>query len=175
MKSAAFLDRDGVLIAAYEQNGVPTPVRDESEVKILEGVVEAVQLLFSRDFVPVVITNQPDVSRLKTTLNQVNRINERISIETGIEYFYICPHDEVDGCDCRKPKPGLVTKAARDLHLDYKTSFLVGDRWRDIELGNALGMPSYFIDYSYTEKMPNPPYIKIASLLEATLHFLGDT
>lgn len=167
MKRAAFLDRDGVLIASNVVLGRPHSETSANSVKVLPGVTEAVKLLKSSNIIVVVITNQPDVSRGKIKMESVKEIHDVIAKETGIEHFYVCPHDDSDLCICRKPLPGMIDRATKDLNICHQSSFLVGDRWRDINLGVDLGIRSYFIDYSYNEVQPLGPYITVSSLLEA--------
>jgi D-glycero-D-manno-heptose 1,7-bisphosphate phosphatase len=173
MKRAVFLDRDGVINGTVIVDGVPKPPRDKKEVAILEGVVEAIQLLRDHDYVPVVVTNQPDVARGTTTESNVNILNSHIGKMTNIEFFYTCFHDDIDLCDCRKPSPGLIKRAATELSLDIPNSYLVGDRWRDIAAAQAAGCQSFFIDYSYPELNPKMPYVKVFSLLEAVQIMIG--
>lgn len=167
MKRAVFLDRDGVINQALLVEGVPRPPAALADIKILEGVVEAIRLLKSHKFVPVVVTNQPDVARGATSKIEIEAINSFIGGATDIEHFYTCFHDDADECDCRKPAPGLIFRAATDLELDVANSFLVGDRWRDILAGQRAGLESFFIDYSYLERAPQLPFITVSSLLEA--------
>jgi D-glycero-D-manno-heptose 1,7-bisphosphate phosphatase len=167
VKSAAFLDRDGVLNACYVKNKIPCPPSNILEVKILPGVKEAIELLMYNDYLPVVITNQPDITRGSTTLWDVQKINEYIGDKTGISHFYVCTHDNLDYCNCRKPKPGLIEVAVEELDIDLSSSFLVGDRWKDIEAGQAMGLPSFFIDYAYLENEPPQPFTRVSSLLNA--------
>ena len=167
MKRAVFLDRDGVINQTQLVDGVPRPPVSLADIKILEGVVEAIQLLKSHKFVPVVVTNQPDVARGTTTKAKIEAINSFIGGATHIKYFYTCFHDDADECDCRKPAPGLIFRAADDLELDIANSFMVGDRWRDISAGQTAGLESFFIDHSYSERAPQPPFIRVSSLLEA--------
>ena len=174
MKKAVFLDRDGVLNRSILVNGVPKPPTSVREIEILEGVTEAIQILKNNEFIPVVVTNQPDVSRGKTSETHVNTINTYIGTATGIEYFYTCFHDDVDACTCRKPKPGLILLASSDLGLDPHKSYLVGDRWRDICAGQAAGCENFFIDYSYKEDSPKLPYTRVSSLLEAVHILTGE-
>lgn len=154
-------------------NGVPKPPSSAEEVEILEGVVEAIQILKVHNFIPVVVTNQPDVARGATSQIEVNKINARIGILTGIEHFYTCIHDDADLCECRKPAPGLIIQAASELKLDIHSSFMVGDRWRDISAGQSAGCRSFFIDYSYREKTPKKPFTTVLSLLEAVQIMTG--
>lgn len=174
MKKAAFLDRDGVLNASVVVGGIPFPPRTPNEVVVLEGVEKAIRMLKLNDFVPVVVSNQPDVARGKTSISEVEAINKRIRAETSIEYFYICAHDDADGCDCRKPNPGLILNAAKDLDLDLSSSFMIGDRWRDVAAGVKAGLRCFFIDYSYSERAPEQPFTRVSSLLEATYLVIGE-
>ena len=168
MNRAVFLDRDGVVNRLILIGGVHRPPIKVEDVHILDGVVQAIQILKVLGFIPIVITNQPDVARGDTTEIEVNRINSYIGAATEIEYFYTCFHDDVDLCACRKPSPGLIYKAASDLSVDIYKSFLVGDRWRDIYAGQAAGCESFFIDYSYNERAPEMPFTRVSSLLEVS-------
>ena len=173
MKKAAFLDRDGVINETLRNGNTPLPPRTIEEVLILEGVVEAIELLKTHDYLPIVISNQPDVARGTIIKSQVESINEKIRRETGVHHFYICYHDDGDDCPCRKPKTGLLLNAIEELNIEVSKSFLVGDRWRDIEAGQKAGVESYFIDSSYNEKQPNQPFRRVYSLLEAVQLALG--
>ena len=168
MKRAVFLDRDGVINRAFVFGGVPTPPKSLDQVEILTGVNEAIELLRERNFVIVVVTNQPDVARGLVSQESVEEINTYLSQKLGIKHFYTCLHDDSDECNCRKPKPGLIMEAARELDSDLHKSFMVGDRWRDIAAGQAVGCKCFFIDYKYDEISPVLPFTKVSSLIEAT-------
>jgi D-glycero-D-manno-heptose 1,7-bisphosphate phosphatase len=167
MKRAVFLDRDGVLNRSLLIQGVPKPPNSIEDVEILPGVHQAIQILKKSHFVPVVVTNQPDVARGISTQQNVEAINSYIGAATDIEYFYTCFHDDFDLCECRKPSPGLIYQASLELGLSIRESFMVGDRWRDVAAGQTAGCQSFFIDYSYSETQPKMPYRKVSSLLEA--------
>jgi D-glycero-D-manno-heptose 1,7-bisphosphate phosphatase len=167
VKRAAFLDRDGVINASIKDHGIPIPPRSLEEVVILEGVEEAVQLLKLHNFLPIVVSNQPDVARGITSYLKVSEINRYIGEKLDIQHFYVCFHDDKDLCVCRKPLPGLIKSAATQLDLNISSSFLVGDRWRDIEAGQRAGCKTFFIDYSYPETQPESPFTRVSSLLEA--------
>ena len=173
MKKAVFLDRDGVINRSKLVDGVAKPPSEISEVEILEGVIHSIKILKAHNFIPVVVTNQPDVARGVTSQSQVDAINTHIGMLTNIDHFYTCFHDDADNCDCRKPKPGLINCAAKDLNLDLASSFLVGDRWRDIGAGHAAGCKCFFIDYSYPEPPPELPFTRVSSVAEATQHIIG--
>ena len=174
MKKAVFLDRDGVINRSKLVDGVAKPPNTIAEVEILRGVVDAIKILKAHNFIPVVVTNQPDVARGLTSHSQVDAMNTHIGAITNIEFFYTCFHDDADKCDCRKPAPGLINRAATELDLDIPNSFLVGDRWRDIAAGQVAGCHSFFIDYSYPEKSPEMPFTRVSSLLEAVQIMIGE-
>lgn len=167
MKKAVFLDRDGVINNSMLVNGIPTPPRSLEQLEILSGVAEGIELLHSAGFELIVVSNQPDVSRGKMSKQVVDKLNIKLKKELNLKHFYICFHDEVDNCSCRKPKPGLIRKAALDLKINLRASFMVGDRWKDIAAGQAVGCRCFFIDNSYIEKQPSQPYTSVPSLIGA--------
>ena len=169
---AVFLDRDGVINRAILINGKPYPPNEISDLEIIPGVSEAIERILKNGMLPVVVTNQPDISRGVTSLDFVNHIHNKIKQETGLAHFYICVHDDFDLCNCRKPKPGLIFEASRNLNLNVQSSYMVGDRWRDVAAGNAAGCTSFFIDYGYDELQPEPPFINVESLVEAVQRIL---
>ena len=168
MIKAVFLDRDGVVNKAFVRNGLPTPPQKLEEVEILLGVKESILRLKQQNFEVVVVTNQPDAARGLVTRGSIAEINEFLKLHLGINHFYTCFHDDSDKCNCRKPEPGLILKAAQDLDIDVSRSSLVGDRWRDIAAGQRAGCKCFFIDYKYSEKSPSLPYTRVSSLTEAT-------
>ena len=175
MNKAVFLDRDGVLNHSTLVDGVPKPPISISDIQIIDGAIEAIQILKDHNFVPVVVTNQPDVARGITTQSNAEAINSFVGTVLKIDYFYTCFHDDIDNCNCRKPLPGLILRASQELNLDTRKSYLVGDRWRDISAGNAAGCQTFFIDYSYPEQGPEKPYTRVFSLLEAAKIILGSS
>ena len=175
LKRGAFLDRDGVINETIFDNGVNRPPKSIDEIVIIDGVTDSIKNLEELRVIPIIVTNQPDVARGTTTQIEVNEINTRIKELTGIQHVYTCFHDDLDKCLCRKPKPGLLLKATEDLGLDLRRSFLVGDRWRDIEAGQNLGIDSFFIDSLKNEKKPNAPYTLVQSLFEAVNLIMGDS
>ena len=169
-----FLDRDGVLNRVNIVNGIPEPPKTLEEIQILDGVVEAVGILQTNNFLLVVVTNQPDVARGTTSKLKVDEINSYIGGTLGLQHFYTCFHDDIDLCKCRKPSPGLIELAVAELGLDTKQSYLVGDRWKDIAAGQLAGCETFFIDYQYSEQSPKNPFTRVSSLLEAAKQIIGD-
>lgn len=167
-RRAIFLDRDGVLNQSVVREGKPYPPANADEVVILPGVAGALRKLKAAGYLLIVVSNQPDVARGTTPREVVEGINARLGRELLIDAFRMCYHDSPDNCHCRKPKPGMLTDAAREFGLDLAACYMVGDRWRDIEAGQAAGCATVFIDYGYDEKQPQGWDIRAASLAEAT-------
>jgi len=166
-RRAVFLDRDGVLNRAVVRDGRPYPPSSVSECEILPGVRDAMVALRRRGFILVVVTNQPDVRRGKTSKAEVEAIHEFLQRTLPIDEVRACYHDDADACDCRKPQPGALFAAARDLEIDLSASYMVGDRWRDTEAGRRAGAKTIFIDYGYDEKQPDAVDYRVCSLSEA--------
>ena len=173
LKTGIFLDRDGVINKAIIRDGLPYSPKGKDDFAALEGVGEALSIIYESNIVPVVITNQPDVSRGIVTRELIEWQHSRLREKFGIQHFYTCYHDDSESCECRKPKIGLITEASRQLDIDLKGSFLVGDRWKDIRAGQKAGCLCFFIDYQYAEKQPELPFQKVNSLLEAVRIITG--
>ncbi len=155
LRRAAFLDRDGVLNRALVRDGLPNSPSGLHEVEIPSGVSEACQRLRREGFLLVVVTNQPEVARGRLTRRSVEEINAFLRSRIPLDDVRVCYHDDPDGCDCRKPKPGMLLAAARDLNISLNRSFAVGDRWRDIEAGRRAGCRTVLIDHGYAEPPPS--------------------
>ena len=175
MRRAVFIDRDGVLNRALVRDGRPYPPAGVAQVEVLPGVPEALQELKKAGFILIVVSNQPDVARGATTKATVEAINACLAERLPIDRFITCFHDSGDGCDCRKPKPGMLLAGAREFNVDLAASFMVGDRWRDIEAGTAAGCKTVFIDYGYDEKKPEGYDYRVASAHEAFSAILRET
>ena len=171
-KSAVFLDRDGIVIEPIVIKSKPFSIENCNDIILYGEVVEFVLKARKIDKEIIVITNQPEISRGGISLNNVLCIHEKISFLTGIRNFYFCPHDDVDKCTCRKPKAGMIYAAAQNLNIDLNSSYLIGDRWRDIEAGKISGCKTMWIDRKYDEKSPTEFDFQIRNLLEA-LEFIN--
>lgn len=167
-RRAVFLDRDGVLNRAIVRNGKPYPPASAAELETVPGAPEGLRRLRDLGLARIVVTNQPDVARGAQKREEVEAIHARLAGQMPVDEFRVCYHDDKDGCACRKPKPGLMTQAAADLGIDLASSYLVGDRWRDIEAGFAAGCKTVWIDAGYAERGPSrPPDATVATLTEA--------
>jgi D-glycero-D-manno-heptose 1,7-bisphosphate phosphatase len=146
------LDRDGVINQAIVRNGKPYPPTSVDELTIAPDAPAALQALKQAGFLLVVVTNQPDIARGTRELAAVEAIHQALRQALPLDDFLLCPHDDSDRCDCRKPLPGLLLRGAEKHHIDLSRSFMVGDRWRDIEAGANAGCATVWIDFGYREK-----------------------
>jgi D-glycero-D-manno-heptose 1,7-bisphosphate phosphatase len=156
-RRAVFLDRDGVLNRAVVKERKPYPPATVEDLELLPAVPAALERLRRRGFMLLVVTNQPDVSRGDTPRETVDALNAALARLLPLDDVLVCFHDDADGCDCRKPLPGLLLRGAARYGVELGASFLVGDRWRDIEAGRRAGVRTVFIDYDYDERRPEPP------------------
>ena len=167
-RAAVFLDRDGVLNRAEVRDGKPFPPPGQSELEILPDVASSLRDLKSQGFALYVVTNQPDVARGNQTREIVEVMHRKLISSLLVDDIFVCYHDDKDECTCRKPKPGLLFAAQRQHNVDLSRSFLIGDRWRDIDAGHAAGCTTILIDYGYRERKPaQPPEATVRSLREA--------
>ena len=137
-KPAAFLDRDGTLI---DERGY---LGDPGRIRFYPSVVPALKRLRKAGYRLVVISNQSGVGRGYFTMDTLKKVNRRFlqllrSRGVRIDGVYFCPHLPAAGCSCRKPAPGMAKKAARDLALDVRRSFVIGDQVRDLQLARRVG------------------------------------
>jgi D-sedoheptulose 7-phosphate isomerase len=168
LRPAVFLDRDGVLNRAMVRDGKPFPPSSLEELELLPEVASSLHDLKAHGFALFVITNQPDVARGTQTREAVERIHQALASSLPIDDTFVCYHDDVDHCACRKPQPGLLLEARRKHNVDLSRSFVVGDRWRDIDAGHSAGCKTVLIDYGYREQKPaQPPEATVRSLREA--------
>ncbi len=168
LRRAVFLDRDGVLNEAPVRDGTPFPPATPAELQILPGTAESLARLKEREFLLLVVTNQPDVARGSQKREVVEEICRRLRVELPLDDIFTCYHDDGDACDCRKPLPGLMIRAAQQYGIDLSRSFLTGDRWRDIDAGARAGCRTVWIDRGYAERSPSStPDARVNSLPEA--------
>lgn len=158
---AVFLDRDGVLIEDVDW------LTDIGQIRVLPGVPQALRRLADAGLRLIVVTNQPIVARGLATEAQVDALNAAIAdqlVRAGApvpDRFYVCPHHPKATlpayriiCDCRKPRPGMLLRAAADFSIDLQRSFMVGDRITDIAAGLAAGCRTVWVQ---TGKHLEPP------------------
>jgi len=170
---AVFLDRDGVINRALVRDGKPYPPATLAELEVLPGVADALASLKAAGLRLIVVTNQPDVARGTQQLAVVEAMHAALLAELPLDEIRVCTHDSSDGCTCRKPRPGMLLAAAAEHGLDLAGSYMIGDRWRDIEAGQRAGCTCLLIDYQYAEKRPTAPFVAVAALGAAAEWILG--
>ncbi len=175
-RRAVFLDRDGILNEALVKDRRPYPPSSLEDFKIVAGAREALHCLKSAGFLLIVVTNQPDVAKGITSAESVERMNDVLRSELPVDAVYVCFHDGSGNCDCRKPSPGLLLRAAYEWNLDLRQSFMVGDRWRDIDAGAAAGCRTILVEYGYDERAPEHlPSYRTSSVADAAQWILSRT
>jgi len=168
MRRAVFLDRDGVLNEPVLRNGRPLPPPDRDSLTIVAGAAAALHALRDAGFFLVCVTNQPDIARGTQSLGVVESINAALREALPLDDFRMCPHDNADGCACRKPKPGMLLDSAAAHELDLAGSFMVGDRWSDIHAGRRAGCRTVLVGTGYGEPRGDAvPDATVASITDA--------
>src|SRR5262245_36299466 len=177
-RPAVFLDRDGVINRVTIRDGLPHPPSHVGEFELYEDVPDGCARLKSANFLLVVITNQPDVGRGTQTRKVVEAMN--LKMQSGLPFL-----DRVEGCyhggeqfgqscGCRKPQPGMILRAAAELNIDPKRSYVIGDRWRDVDCARAAGCRAILIQRGYKEMLREPPDFTVANFNEAVNAVLSD-
>ena len=142
---AVFLDRDGVINRAIVRDGLPFPPPTIEDLDILPHVLESLLLLKDNGFLLIVVTNQPDVGRGIQKKETVERMHSYLLKNLPLNDIYVCWHGQEGTCDCRNPSPGMLFQAAKDLNINLKNSFIIGDRWKDIDAGFSAGYQAALI------------------------------
>jgi D-glycero-D-manno-heptose 1,7-bisphosphate phosphatase len=167
-----FLDRDGTLNRQVIRDGKPYPPQTVEEFALFDGVPEACAKLAAAGFVLVVATNQPDVGRGTQSQAVVEAMHARLQqFVPQIRRIEVCYAPGLDKSAPpdrrRKPEPGMLLDAAAALDLDLSRSWMVGDRWRDIDCGKRAGVGTVFIDFGYAEELRSAPDFTVKSFHEA--------
>ena len=153
MKSAVFFDRDGVINKVILRYGQPFSARHFDEFELVEGVREVLQAFRKEGFINIIVTNQPDIARGLMKKEELEKMHVLIREELPVDVILVCPHDDNDNCNCRKPKPGLLLKAAKERNIDLHSSFVIGDQWKDMEAGKNVNCSTILIDYPYNKEV----------------------
>lgn len=173
MVRAVFLDRDGVLNEVVVRGGKPYSPDSLADLVIVPDAAHALALLRARGFRLVMVTNQPDIARGRISRNEVARMHRHLCNRLPIDAVEVCEHDDADRCDCRKPKPGMLLRAAARDGIALSESFLIGDRWRDIEAGHRAGCRSILVGDGYASEKKAVPDVAVPTLTEAAAWILA--
>lgn len=182
MKRAVFLDRDGVIVVDKDL------MYKKDDLELIPNVAEAIKLLNENNYLAIVISNQPVIARGLCSIAELEEINsclESLLRERGakIDKVYYCPHhpnpkgkigsrgpnpDYVKECKCRKPKPGMILQAQKDLEIDLSESYMIGDSLSDILAGQGAGCKTILVERSAPESFNDAvPDYKAKDLYDA--------
>jgi D-glycero-D-manno-heptose 1,7-bisphosphate phosphatase len=174
-RRAAFLDRDGVLVETLVRGERAYAPVSLDEFQITEGAGGLVQQLRQAGLVPLVVTNQPDVERGIIAPETLAEMHARLRAAVPVEDIFVCVHDAESGCGCRKPKPGMLVAAAAKWEIDLPRSFVIGDRWQDVEAGRAVGCATILIARAYSgPARPTAAVPDLAAAVKMILDRLGE-
>ena len=145
-RKTIFLDRDGVINEEKKDY-----VKNLKEFKIIDGSLQAIELLKKNNFRVVVITNQSAINRGLLSVEKLNEIHDflkskLLELNTTLDGIYFCPHTPNENCMCRKPKPGLFEQAMSELDINIKDSLMIGDSQTDIDAANKIGCKSILVN-----------------------------
>jgi len=174
-RRAVFLDRDGVLVETFVRNNRAFAPVSLDEFRLERNAGLHVERLARAGLLPIVVTNQPEVARGFIVPAVLEAMHERLREAVPVEDIFVCVHDGSDGCWCRKPKPGMLQAAAEKWGIDLARSFMVGDRWSDVEAGQAAGCYTVLIERSYSgAASPCARASDLATAVDAVLARLKD-
>lgn len=177
-RRAVFLDRDGVLNRPVIRQGRPHPPASVADFAIYEDAAAGCARLKATGFLLVVVTNQPDVGRGTQSRSEVEAMHAKLRRTLPmLDCIDVCWHagaSHGDPCDCRKPRPGMLLRTAAAFQLDLARSYLIGDRWRDVDCAHAAGCRAVFIDHGYDEALRSPPDFTVGTFSEAVAAILAD-
>jgi D-glycero-D-manno-heptose 1,7-bisphosphate phosphatase len=178
-KRAVFLDRDGVLNPPVIRDGRPFPPSSAEEFELYPDAADGCLQLKKAGFLLVVVTNQPDVGRGTQTREAIEAMHAKLRAAIPfLDSIEVCFHAGAahgEPCDCRKPKPGMLLRAAAAHAIDLRKSFLIGDRWRDVDCAHAAGCRAIFVDHGYNETLKEKPEFTVRNFSEAVSAILAAT
>jgi D-glycero-D-manno-heptose 1,7-bisphosphate phosphatase len=146
MKLAVFIERDGVLNRVRVQGRHQVGPVGMEEFVINQSAAPLLSQLREAGFRLIVTTNQPGLSRGYQSRRELDRMHDMLRRTLPLDDIFVCPHDEMDECPCRKPRPGLLIEAGYKWHLNLEQSFVLSDKWQDAEAGRSAGCTSLLLD-----------------------------
>ena len=165
------MDRDGTLNVQVIREGLAYAPASVAEFRLFPGVPEACRALHAAGYVLIVATNQPDVGRGTQSLAVVEAMHAELRRQIPeIEKVDVCYSPGLPGSPPdprRKPEPGMLLESAQEFGLDLARSWMIGDRWRDVDCGKNAGVRTVFIDFGYVEQLHAAPDFTVKSFAEA--------
>jgi D-glycero-D-manno-heptose 1,7-bisphosphate phosphatase len=175
LRPAVFLDRDGTLNVQIVRNGKPFAPERPEEFRLYDGVPEGCRALKAAGYLLVVATNQPDVGRGKVPRAVIEAMHvSLLELIPEIDRVEVCfDPGQGEPSRRRKPEPGMLLDASAALGIDLPSSWMIGDRWRDVDCGKRAGVRTVFIDFGYSEKCDTTPDFSVRTFSEAVAVILG--
>ena len=152
MREAIFLDRDGVITIPSNIDGKGYAPRSLEEFRFYSGVQNSLEKIRALGFLTLIVSNQPDVANGLLPIHVLEQMNIRMLSDLALDDINNCPHNSLDHCGCRKPKPGMLISSAKKWNIELGQSWMIGDRDSDIAAGFAAGCRTIFIDRNWTEE-----------------------
>lgn len=177
-RRAVFFDRDGVIFCPIAMGSGSSALKEKGKTRapfsvaefikaggVMEGASEALRALREKGFLTILVTNQPDITYEHLSREEWERIQEHAT-SLPFDDVYVCFHGHADGCDCKKPKPGMLLAAAKKWNIDLATSYFVGDTESDTGAAAAAGCKSVLLDAWYNRAVPSD--FRVPNLQDAT-------
>lgn len=164
---AVFLDRDGVINKLVPRSGGNFSPQRVCDFELFSWTSKALELLRLHDYQLIVVSNQPDIARGFLEKTELSAMHTKLKQLTAIEHIYVCEHDSVDNCACRKPRPGLILRAADDHRVNIAESWMIGDRATDIEAGRLAGTKLIYVASGQEQQLNAPDVAQFSDLLAA--------
>ena len=170
---AVFLDRDGVLTISTIRDGKGYAPVSLDQFKFYPGVTNCVNRIKDLGFIPVLVSNQPDVANGLLPIQVLEQMNQKIREELDITEINNCTHNNENQCLCRKPLPGVLIDSANKLGINLNESWMIGDRDSDISAGIAAGCKTIFIDRNLRAESGELAHL-VCDSLEKAIDFIAD-
>jgi len=167
-KPAVFLDRDGTLNVQVIRDGKPYAPRELKDFRLFPDIIESCAALKKAGYLLIVATNQPDVGRGYMPQATVEAMHaELLRLIPSLDLIEVSYDSGKEPSPRRKPEPGMLLDAAKSLNIDLSRSWMVGDRWRDVDCGKRAGVKTVFIDYAYDEVLQAKPDYTVSNFKAA--------
>ena len=163
----------GVLNSTRVENGRPFAPTHFKDFHLFKEALATTVALKKAGFLLVVVTNQPDVGNGITDCSEVKKMNEHLIDVLPIDRVKVCFHSQTDDCYCRKPRPGMLIETIEEYDIDPYRSFMIGDRWSDVQAGNAVNCSTIFLERGYSEQKQFSADYVCRNLTEATTYILN--
>ena len=171
-QKAVFFDRDGVLNHLVKRDGSYYSPQKFEDFDIVNEAKEVVDHVHKMDYLAIVISNQPDISRGKLEQSELDKMTQSLINETKVDDVFYCTHDDDNDTGCRKPAPGLFFTAQKKYNIDFNKSFMIGDTWKDVEAAKNAGISMILINRDYNQSLQKVK--RINTLNEAVLQINSD-